>query len=491
MDGLKQKLVRGVGWMTLQRLSVFLFNFIKLTVVTHFLSPTEFGIFGVALIALEIIFYFASSGFRQALIQKSGDVSSYLNSVWTFRIGRSILSGSLLFLLAPLAARFFKVPDAIPVIRAISIVLVIRAFVNIADVYLQKNLDFKRNFFYMIGGNAIDLIFSIAFSILLRNFWALYIGYTAGAVFRCGFSYVMFSYRPKFEFEFDKIKQLFKFSKWVFASSTIVVLLMYLDNIFVGKLVGITALGLYHVAFRFSRSGTGEINNILGQIYFPYFSAIQEEKEKSKSAYHTLLKLNALLTFYIVSGIICLSPAFTKLFLNEKWISIIPIIQILAFASVIDSVISSSNPFLKGMGKPKFVFFIQLIHVLALVAFILFFAKKGVKGIALSVVLSGIVAFISWLIIMTRLIPGFLIRFLTDVLPPLGASVFMILTLSLFWVIPGISSTDLNLFRFVLSGMCGTLSFLGIIYIYTKIVPNYGKDIPLKDMVKLFAKQGA
>ena len=51
-----------------------LFNFVKLTVLTHFLSPTEFGIFGVALITLEVLSYFSSIGFSDAIIYKKGDV---------------------------------------------------------------------------------------------------------------------------------------------------------------------------------------------------------------------------------------------------------------------------------------------------------------------------------------------------------------------------------------------------------------------------------
>ena len=69
---IKEKLVKGGFWMGMQRMSVMTFNFVKLTVLSHFLSPTEFGIFGVALICLDILDYLTHTGFQQALIQKRG-----------------------------------------------------------------------------------------------------------------------------------------------------------------------------------------------------------------------------------------------------------------------------------------------------------------------------------------------------------------------------------------------------------------------------------
>jgi len=484
VNSLKGKLVKGSFWTSLQRFSAILFNFLKLTILTHFLPPAEFGIFAVALLSFDILDYFSSAGFVQALIQKKGDISGYLNSVWTFRILRSVLVAALLFAVAPLAANFFHSPEAVMVVRAISIVYVVRALVNIADIYLQKNLDFKTNFFYLLGGNVIDFVLAIVFASILRNYWALFIGYIARAVFKCFLSYVIFKYRPRFELEIHKIKELFHFGKWILVSSVITVLAMYLDNILVGKLIGITALGLYQVAFKFSHTGSGELTVILGQVYFPYFSAIQDNKGESEKAYLSMVKLNVIVMSFLVTGMVCLAPSFTLLFLDWKWHSIIGILQILAMASFFNSIVASANPYFKGKGTPVLMFVTQAVKVTALVVFIFLLSPKmGVKGVAYSVLIAELLSFTAWFFILNRMIKGFFLKLVSIVIAPGIASVIMALTISLFWLVPGIEFIHLNLLQFLISGLTGSAVFVLLLVLYIRLFPAYGAGISFKKLL--------
>lgn len=487
MNSLKGKLIKGGFWVGLQRASTMLFNFLKLTLLTHFLTPKQFGIFGVALISLEVLGYFSTIGFNQALIFKKGDVTPFLNSAWTFRILRSILLAIILFTIAPAAATFFEYPEAVQVIRAISGVYLIGALVNIADIYLHKNLDFKTLFFYLLGGNVIDFILAVVFAFILKNYWALFIGYTGKYIFKCIISYVIFDYRPKIELHFNRIKELFSFGKWVLGYSIVIVLAMYLDNILVGKLIGLTALGIYQVAFKFSHTGSGELNNMVSQLYFPYFSALQDDNKAAESAFLKMFKLSMVVMLFLVSGMICLAPSFTVLFLNQKWHSIVGIIQILSVASLFNSVVSTGTPFFKGKGLPKYMLYAQLVKVVSMFVFIFLLAKSlGVKGISYSVVIAEVLAAFIWFITIQKMIPGFFVKALKIVIPPIIAASIMAGIISLFWIIPQQRIVDLNIWEFLISGSIGTLVFVGLMYVYIKIKPDYGTGITWDELKKLF-----
>lgn len=478
MNSLNVKLVKGGIWVGLQRLSTVFFNFLKLTILTHFLPPSQFGIFGVALLAFDILDYFSSTGFSQALIQKKGDVSGYLNSVWTFRILRSLVVSLILILMAPLAAKFFNSPEAVMVIRAISVVYLIRAFVNIAEIYLHKNLDFKTNFFYLLGGNVADFIFAIVFAMILGNYWALFIGYVSRAVIRCTLSFVIFKLRPAFRLDLKQIRELFHFGKWILASSVIMVLAMYLDNILVGKLIGIAALGLYQVAFKFAHTGSGELSVVLGQVYFPYFSSIQDRSDEREKAYLRLVKINVIIMSLLVTGMVCLAPSFTLLFLDPKWHSIIGVLQILAMASFFNSVISTANPYFKGKGNPELVMVTQLIKVAVMSVLIFILSgSMGVKGIAYSVLFAELVTFGVWFVLIFREIPGFFGKLFQIMAPPALASVVMAGVISLFWIIPGIKFIHLSLGQFLAGGLTGTAVFAGLLYLYILVFPAYREGI--------------
>jgi len=483
LNQLKSKLVKGGFWIFLERVNNVFVSVVKITVLTHFLLPTEFGIFGVALISFDILTHLSRSGFRQALIQKRGDVSSYLNSAWTLTFLRYFIISVLLYAIAPIAAQFFNNTEAIGAIRAFSLVIIVHAFVNIADVYLQKELNFRTHFFYTSGGLAADLILSILFAIILKNFWALYIGYFARISFRLVFSYLLFSFRPKFEFNLVKVQELFRFGKWILGASILGAMSMYLDNIFVGKLVGITALGLYQVAFKFSHIGSGELYTIMSRLYFPYFSEIQYDAEESKATYLNLLKLNAIFMLLFTTGMLCLAPAFTNLFLDSEWISIIPVIQILVCASLLNSIKSSANPFLKGRGDPQFVLLLQSIKVVFLVIFItLFSSTMGITGIALSVVFAEFVALLVWFIILSKIIRGFFYQFIKIAYPPVIAATFMAISILLFIGFPGGNRAEVGLIQFFISGIMGVAIYFIVIFLYTKISPKYGDGIHIRNL---------
>ncbi|HUM29979.1 MAG TPA: oligosaccharide flippase family protein [Thermoanaerobaculia bacterium] len=74
------------------------------------LTPDDFGIFGVALLALSTFESLSRTGFEAALIHKTDPIETSLDTAWTLQLLRSFLVGAFLFLLsAPLAA-FFRYP---------------------------------------------------------------------------------------------------------------------------------------------------------------------------------------------------------------------------------------------------------------------------------------------------------------------------------------------------------------------------------------------
>jgi len=236
-------------------------------------------------------------------------------------------------------------------------------------------------------------------------------------------------------------------------------------------------LGLYQVAFRFSHIGSGELYTIMSRLYFPYFSEIQYDAEESKATYLNLLKLNAIFM------LLCLAPAFTNLFLDSEWISIIPVIQILVCASLLNSIKSSANPFLKGRGDPQFVLLLQSIKVVFLVIFItLFSSTMGITGIALSVVFAEFVALLVWFIILGKIIRGFFYQFIKIAYPPVIAATFMAISILLLIGFPGGTRAEVGLIQFFISGIMGVAIYFIIIFLYTKISPKYGDGINIRNL---------
>ena len=204
------------------------------------------------------------------------DIKDFLDSAWTVLIIRGIVLFLILYFVAPLAAAFFKSPEAIELIRVIGLALLLRAFTNIGVVYFRKELEFNKQFIYQVSQVIAEFTVAVTAALLLRNVWALVFGMLAANAVGCVVSYIIHPYRPRLDLNLGRAKELFSFGKWILASSVIIFLLNQGDDIFLGKLLGITFLGFYQMAFRVSNLMTTEISHTIAQVTFPAYSIVQD-----------------------------------------------------------------------------------------------------------------------------------------------------------------------------------------------------------------------
>jgi len=317
-ETLSQKVVKGGFWVFLLRIVNRGFSLVRLIILARILSPSDFGLMGIALLTMSTLETFSQTGFQQALIQKKENIRSYLDSSWTALIFRGFILFVILYFIAPYAAIFFDAPKAKPIIQVIGFTVLFRAFTNIGVIYFQKELEFNKQFIYQFSGTLADFIVAISAVLILKNVWALVLGSLAGSIVRCLISYLIHPYRPKLNFNLEKIKELFGFGKWILGSNILAFLLTQGDDIFVGKLLGTTALGFYQMAYRVSNMPATEITHVISQVTFPAYSKLQGNIPKLREAYLKVLQFTAFLSFPIAGLIFILAPDFTKIFLGEN-----------------------------------------------------------------------------------------------------------------------------------------------------------------------------
>ncbi len=70
--------------------------------------------------------------------------------------------------------------------------------------------------------------------------------------------------------------------------------------------------------------------------------------------------MTAFLAFPLAAFIFVLAPDFARLFLPERWMPIVPVMQLLALLGLMGSVFSNMGPLFKALGKPKYSFYFLL-----------------------------------------------------------------------------------------------------------------------------------
>ena len=392
-DGeIKTHLVRGGFWVFLVRVTEKGLGFVKLIILANLLVPRDFGLLGIALLAVSTLEIFTRTGFEDALIQQRRDIKPYLDTAWTFLVGRGLVLYLAVFLLAPLIAGFFQSPASVLIIQVLGLSVIVKSLTNIRVLGFLKDLDFRRHFWYITFGSVVEFLVTVTLAVVLRNVWALVIGSIAAHLCRLAASYFLCRVRPRMAFSVQKARELFRYGKWVTGSSVLSFLITQGDDIVVGKLLGTLSLGFYQMAYRISNLPATEITQVLSRVSFPLYSRLQSDPRRLRDSYLRLLKVTVFLSFPVALFFLSSAGLFTSVFLGEKWHSIIPVIRILSLWGLIRSVGATTGAVFKATGRPDLLTKIHLakLSLLILLIFPLVW-QWGLLGAALAVTLNGLI----------------------------------------------------------------------------------------------------
>jgi O-antigen/teichoic acid export membrane protein len=390
---LSQRAIHASFWAFALRIVDRLFQLARTIVLARVLSPNDFGLFGIALLAMAALETFSKTGFQQALIQKKGDIRPYLDTAWTVQVIRGLVLVLILFGIAPYAAAFFGEPAAVPLLRVLGLSMLFQGFTNIGVVYFLKELEFHKRFAYMFSGSLFNLCVAIPTALILRNAWALMAGHLAGSFVSFIVSYFIHPYRPRLRLDWGKGRELYDYGKYIFFQSIVLFLLTQGDDAFVGRFIGATALGFYQLAYRFSNMAATEITHVVSQVTFTVYSKLQDEQNKLKRAFTKTLKLTTFVTIPTASAVFILAPEFTKVFLGDKWMPMVPAMQVMCLFGAMRSVGATFGPVYRAIARPDIPLKINIIQLVFLATIIYpLTLHLELLGTAIAITLSMVLA---------------------------------------------------------------------------------------------------
>ncbi len=480
-ESLSHSVVKGGLWVFAIRLTERVFYLVRLIILARILAPHDFGLLGIAMLTMSTLDSFSQTGFRTALIQKKEEIKTYLDSAWTVGIVRGIILFAILFFLAPYAAVFFNTPQAKLIIQVVGFSFLLHAFTNIGVVHFQKELEFSKLFIYRLSGILVDFIVAVSAAFILKSVWALVFGLLAGNIVRLFLSYIIHPHKPHISFDIDKLKELFGFGKWVLVSSVLVFLITQGDDAFVGKFLSVTMLGFYQMAYRIANIPATEITHVISQVTFPAYSKLQDNIPNLREAYLKTLQVTTFLSIPITGLIFVLAPDFTMIFLGEKWMPIVPAMQVLVIAGLIRSIAATTSTVLYAVGKPGIDTKLQIISLFVLSSLIYpLTVKWGIFGSSLAVFFSFFVTNIGVSFFGIKITKCRLIDFVNTILCPLSNGTVVVLLI--LWAK---TTMSVGVFGFIMFVFMGTFAYLFLTFLSDKFF-NYKIRALLKERINSF-----
>ena len=374
-------------------------QFISDIILSRLLFPEDFGLIAIGLAVLNISEMLTETGFSSALIQKQGGIKKYLNTAWTMEVLKSTFLFFLVFILSKPIANFYGNLDLINILRAISILFLLRGFRNIGIVYFRKKLDIHKQVIIDVVPSIIQLMIIIPFAIYIKNVWVIVIGVFGRRIAELLLSFLMHIHRPVFEFHKNYFKELFHFGKWIFSTSIIAAIDKNFIPLFIGKYFDVETLGYFNRAELFSILLFAVLIQIIWQVGYPAMSHLQSDLQKLKRFYFKLISIGFSIGLPITIFIFYFCNEIIIIILSEKWLESANILKFLIFAGLLSLIGSLPAMLLQAVGKPRIATKISLISAIILIVLTFTLHEYlGLFGIVYALIITRIISLIYGLV---------------------------------------------------------------------------------------------
>lgn len=390
--GYTKRAIKGVSWMSAFRIVTRAFSFLKIAVLARVLSPSDFGIFGIAFLTLALLELLTETGVNVFLIQSKEDIKKHIDSAWIVSIARGIIITLLILISSPFISSFFNSSRSLTILILISLVPLVRGFINPMIVRFQKELNFQNEFWLRSSIFIVDATVAITFALLTHSVYSLVWGLMAGAVFEVFLSFLIIKPTPKINFQKKYIWEILHKGKWVTAYGFFNYLAQEGDSVMVGKILGAPILGIYQMAYKISIVPISEVSDVASRVVFPVYSIIGGDKQRLKAAFLKTTGAISILSL-VLSMVIFLFPReIILVVLGNKWLQAEGILRILAFYGFLRAVSGPASALFLGVEKQKYVTFMIFARFLTLAVSIYpLIILFGLNGAAYSALLSVLV----------------------------------------------------------------------------------------------------
>lgn len=365
-SGEQTKLVKatilGTLWVYASNYSGKILVFLSTVILARLLTTADYGLAGYALVVIGFLDVLIDLGVGAALVYYPENERVKDTAFWLNLASGAVLFG-LTWLIAPLAGEFFQDARAVGLTRALALTFPITALGNIHSALLIKNLTFKRKFIPDFSKALGKGVISIILAWMGFGPWSLVLGQVGGTAIGVLVYWFVLPWRPALRFEASLARPLLRYGVNIVAVDSLGVTLNNVDYLFIGRLLGAEALGVYTLAFRIPELLVKNFCNLVGQVLFPAYSKLQDDTKALSSGFLVSMRSITLVTAPIALGLAVVSRPLVITLFTEKWEAAIPVLSAIALYTLIRSLTFNIGNVYKAQGRPDILTKLSLLKI--------------------------------------------------------------------------------------------------------------------------------
>jgi O-antigen/teichoic acid export membrane protein len=352
--------------------------------LARLLTPADFGITTAARFFIVLSTRVTQLGLNVALVRMKEIRPEHSSSVFVVNLVMGVIAFFTLYVASPFVGRWFSSGDVAAVLPVAALVFLISPFGAVPAAMLTRNLEYRKS--TAIG--LLDLTAGSVLTLLLAylgfGYWSLVCGALAGTALSTAAKLYASPWKISFRFSRRAFQDTIGFGLGFQAKQLLIFAASNLDNVVVGRLLGVTALGFYDKAYGLMRQLTDRMT--FDGALMRIFSAINDEPARFRNALVKGTQATTLLTFpFLCFSGVAAHDLILVLF-GPQWLAAAGPFQILSGVGALRSAMRATHAANESLGLVWLQTAQNLAYVVVVVIGVSLGTRWGITGAAAGVV---------------------------------------------------------------------------------------------------------
>lgn len=395
-------------------------------VLARILVPADFGLFALGLLVVNYLDRIKDVGVGASLVYRREPWTRMARTGLPLSLLSSILLAAVAFVAAPWVATFFHDPAAADLVRALSLVVLVSGLCVVPESKIRREVDFRRRLVPETSAAVVKGGLAIVLALNGYGVWSLVWSQLAGSAVAMVLYWLVAGWRPSFGFDVGDARRLLRYGVPSAMVAVFALLIENIDYLVIGHRMSTEALGYYTLAFRLPELLVIGACIVVGQVLFPVFARLQDDRRALRRSYLGALQHVVLLLTPVALLLALLAGDLVPVAYSSGWGPVVPVLQLLALFTLVYAVGFHAGEVYKALGRPGILNTIALVRLAVLVPALWFAAGHSIVAVALVMLLAQVGITLLELVIVSRFLALAPRDFASSLRPAVLAAVVMV-----------------------------------------------------------------
>ena len=386
-QGAKNQFLHNIAWLGLSEIFVRITRLVTAVVLARVMDPLIFGLAALVLTINELIRVFNRNGIGAKIVQCSNDeLNEICNTAYRLNFIFCISLFLLQCLLAYPLARFYSTPELIPMLQVLSITYLLMPFAMVQASLVQRAQRMKTT--AMIDGAqvGIDNIITTLLAIMGFGAWAIVLPkFLTSPIWVFGYR-AAYPWKPSGAFlNLNLWQDVLKFGRYYLSIELLKTARLNLDNMIIGRLLGMEALGIYYFARNAGLGFSLTLINAINSALYPNLCEVKDRLSELKKRFTRNLKQIALIAVPLISLQAGLAFIYVPIVFGEQWESAVPILTFLCLSALPRPLAESASALTLATGRINIDFIWNIIFTILFLITVIITANIDLKTLSISI----------------------------------------------------------------------------------------------------------